>query len=355
MTDGSGYIEDGREIFDDDLDSESIAAATKNKSVTKKKKKAVSENAGKGNIQYMLSSMPSKKKKEETKLDDDDVLSELISELEDTPSTSKNITTLNQKKIKLKNSPAVSIFAEKQAAKDYMKSFSVPKKNPVKIADEKVYEIKEPKNISSEILRKIQNTDKDVTEDCEEKIFEKNNFFSNKPENNAQKTEENLSENSKSEIQPRAPKRLFEIKVENTSMIEEFDMNCSEFLTDDYDMTQIIALDSEEINSSGEAKEVITEEQLLKGWETMQKGIENNTQIDHNIDTSVLPMVENDEGKKVFRFYWWDAFEDSSIQPGCVFFFGKTYCESAGTYVSCCVVVRNIERKLYLLPRTHVR
>lgn len=64
FTDGSGYIEDGRDIFDDDLDSESIAAASalaKEKG-SKKKKKAVSANAGKGNLQFMLSNMPSKKK-----------------------------------------------------------------------------------------------------------------------------------------------------------------------------------------------------------------------------------------------------------------------------------------------------
>nr|CAI5851294.1 unnamed protein product [Callosobruchus analis] len=62
--DGSGYIEDGRDIFDDDLDSESIAHAQssgKDKG-KKRKKKAVSENAGKGNLQQMLSNMPMKKK-----------------------------------------------------------------------------------------------------------------------------------------------------------------------------------------------------------------------------------------------------------------------------------------------------
>ncbi|CAH1980883.1 unnamed protein product [Acanthoscelides obtectus] len=62
--DGSGYIEDGRDIFDDDLDSESIAqaqASGRDKG-KKRKKKAVSENAGKGNLAQMLSNMPVKKK-----------------------------------------------------------------------------------------------------------------------------------------------------------------------------------------------------------------------------------------------------------------------------------------------------
>lgn len=58
----SGYVEDGRDIFDDDYDQESISAAAQNKSTGKKKKKNVSDNAGRGKLHVMLSNMPSKKK-----------------------------------------------------------------------------------------------------------------------------------------------------------------------------------------------------------------------------------------------------------------------------------------------------
>lgn len=60
--DGAGYVEDGRDIFDDDLDAESIAVASKDGTNKKRKKKAVSEQAVKGNLQFLLSNMPSKKK-----------------------------------------------------------------------------------------------------------------------------------------------------------------------------------------------------------------------------------------------------------------------------------------------------
>lgn len=61
VLDGSGYVEDGRDIFDDDLDAESISQATKS-SNDRKRRKNVSKGAVKGNIQAMLSNMPEKKK-----------------------------------------------------------------------------------------------------------------------------------------------------------------------------------------------------------------------------------------------------------------------------------------------------
>ena len=52
--------------------------------------------------------------------------------------------------------------------------------------------------------------------------------------------------------------------------------------------------------------------------------------------------------------YWLDAFEDPYLQPGTVYLFGKTFIESAQSYVSCCVIVKHIERHIYVLPRDTV-
>lgn len=56
-----GYVEDGREIFDDDLDEESIQKDRKSK---KRDHSGVHKNVEppKGNIQKMLANMPAKKK-----------------------------------------------------------------------------------------------------------------------------------------------------------------------------------------------------------------------------------------------------------------------------------------------------
>lgn len=60
--DGAGYVEDGREVFDDDLDDENIALATK--SMKHKGKKSMTKGIpGKhSNIKNMLINMPTKSK-----------------------------------------------------------------------------------------------------------------------------------------------------------------------------------------------------------------------------------------------------------------------------------------------------
>lgn len=75
------------------------------------------------------------------------------------------------------------------------------------------------------------------------------------------------------------------------------------------------------------------------------------------IEGNTLPLQTNQNGEKVLRFYWLDAWEDKFVKPGVVFLFGKVYADpgnkKAGV-VSCCLIVKNVNRKLYLLPREYV-
>lgn len=67
-----------------------------------------------------------------------------------------------------------------------------------------------------------------------------------------------------------------------------------------------------------------------------------------------LPTTSNEAGDKVFRFFWWDAFEDPYKQPGVVYLFGKVFVGSLGEYVSCCLGIKNVPRRIFLLPREYV-
>uniref|UniRef100_A0A8C3RZW2 DNA polymerase n=1 Tax=Chelydra serpentina TaxID=8475 RepID=A0A8C3RZW2_CHESE len=86
-------------------------------------------------------------------------------------------------------------------------------------------------------------------------------------------------------------------------------------------------------------------------WTRMDKDELDLVASEVHVDPSCLPLVNGEDDDQVFRFYWLDAYEDQYSQPGVVFLFGKVWIESAETYVSCCVTVKNIERTIYLLPR----
>ncbi|KAM3720368.1 DNA polymerase alpha catalytic subunit [Dirofilaria immitis] len=60
-------------------------------------------------------------------------------------------------------------------------------------------------------------------------------------------------------------------------------------------------------------------------------------------------MCANSKGESVLRFYWVDAFEDPIRMPGTVYLFGRLI--NGGISESCCVIVKNIWRQVFFLPR----
>ncbi|VEN38662.1 unnamed protein product [Callosobruchus maculatus] len=342
--DGSGYIEDGRDIFDDDLDSESIAhaqASGKEKG-KKRKKKAVSENAGKGNLQQMISNMPTKKK-EEVKIDDDAMLSEILEEMDDAssgPLKAKLNKTIEDE---------CSIKSRKQAAMDYMKSFSVPAKKPPSITirtpkkEAKKENVpisckKEVPDIKTEIVSpKGLATQKDNTSVIKKPQI--NGDLSSQPEV-IKKEEESTIEDS-------------EVPANDTEKIKIEDDFTQECFDDDLDMSLIEEFESQDVkNKIEEPEETMVDEwhaEFSTEWENQETEIDSSM-----LDKTDIPLVVNADGKKVFRFFWWDAYEDAEKHKGVIFLFGKTYSEKVKNYVSCCVAVRNINRQIFFLPRTHV-
>jgi DNA polymerase alpha subunit A len=54
------------------------------------------------------------------------------------------------------------------------------------------------------------------------------------------------------------------------------------------------------------------------------------------------------EGDGSFRFFWLDYLE----HEGALYFIGKTIDKNTNSYVSCCVTVSNLQRNLFVLPRS---
>lgn len=70
-----------------------------------------------------------------------------------------------------------------------------------------------------------------------------------------------------------------------------------------------------------------------------------------------LPLQTNESGEQILRFFWLDAWEDRFVKPGVVYLFGRVYVDPSNKKsgsVSCCLVVRDVDRQLFLLPREYV-
>ena len=233
-----------------------------------------------------------------------------------------------------------SVFNEKKAAREYIKSFSTPK-------------VVKPVSKHVEIKTKIERPQVPSFKSVLEKS-NKNEAIESLKQTNAETVLDEHEPVLKNEItvQNNEDNRIT-TECEGRNKLHTVDNNCveSDLLDDDFDMTIV-----EDYAEPESKKEEITEEQLLSGWNTMLEGT-NNEVIDteSSIDSSHLPMIVNEDGDKVFRFFWWDAVEDRKSQPGVVFLFGKVFHESLKSYVSCCVAVRNINRKIYVLPRSYFK
>jgi DNA polymerase alpha subunit A len=68
-----------------------------------------------------------------------------------------------------------------------------------------------------------------------------------------------------------------------------------------------------------------------------------------------LPTEQDADGNPVVRMFWWDAFEDPFKHPGTVYLFGKIKSavkdSKSQQWISTCLIIRNIEKHVFLLPR----
>ncbi|CAD5116920.1 DgyrCDS5761 [Dimorphilus gyrociliatus] len=285
--DGCGYVEDGREIFDEDVDDTLNSKSSKkqknagNQSKNKKGSSTITPTPkGTGDIKRMFlasavsSSVKKRKKKEET-VNEDDVLENLMSEIKH-DSTPKTPT---------------SVLREKQQSNPFI---SKPKRPKIEIKQEKPAE-----TIQKQCIE-IPDDDDDFNEVCAS------------------------MEPIDDDIKPRSPKKVNKEEVieKKVEVKAEPKLNSLTFSSDnniDHSMWKSCSEDTE------------------KEMETVA-------------DNGSLPTLTNEAGENIIRLYWFDAYEDQMKHPGLIYLFGKI--QKDNRYVSCCITVKNIERQLFLLPRS---
>ncbi|XP_028289961.1 DNA polymerase alpha catalytic subunit isoform X2 [Gouania willdenowi] len=308
--DGTGYVEDGREIFDDELNDDVVE--TKGKGGAKgadskkhTKKPAVAKPNTIKNL-FMNSSVKRPAEKD-VDLSKDDLLGDILQDL-------------HAEKHKLLMPPAVSLKKKKSLGSP-LNPFSVrpqiPKVSP------------SAPGLKSKVIKPptIEPPPRPVVRP---------------PPSTA----------------PLPPVEKLKPKEEDVKEEEGNDLVC-----DDVDFDEPMEVDVQEekpvVENKSELKHEavavkVEEPFVIKGSSWGHGDAEvSDARVDVQVDSSQLPLVEGPDGDQVFRFYWIDAFEDPYNQPGVVYLFGKVWIESAQVHVSCCVAVRNIERSMFLLPREY--
>ncbi|XP_047424576.1 DNA polymerase alpha catalytic subunit isoform X2 [Mugil cephalus] len=326
--DGTGYVEDGREIFDDDLDEDVVESKKGQGARGADSKKATKKSAvSKPNTikSLFMNSNVKRPAEKDVDLSKDDLLGDILQDLHSEKST-------------LLTPPPVVTLKKKKSLGSPMNPFSikpqVPKESPSATA------------LKAKVIRPPPSDPAPRPP-------------SHRPPSTSVRPPE---------------KQKVKVKVEEMHEEDDEVNDASAFDGVDFDEPMEVGLKEEE--EEEEEKPAVKEDaepepkaavkvepkaepqDLLSGriessWGQDDEGGASEAPAEVLVDSSKLPLVEGPDGEQVFRFYWLDAFEDQYNQPGVVYLFGKVWIESAKFHVSCCVSIKNIERTMYLLPREY--
>ncbi|KAF6722888.1 DNA polymerase alpha catalytic subunit [Oryzias melastigma] len=307
--DGTGYVEDGREIFDDDLDDDVVEKRGKGGAKGAESKKTAKKAAvTKPNTikSLFMNSNVKKPAEKDIDLSKDDLLGDILQDL-------------HSEKPAVLAPPPVVTLKKKKSLGSPMNPFSIrpqiPKESPTtglkaKIVRPPPAEVRPPACPSPTLEKSSKKVEKVKEEEEENDSLALDEVDFDEP----MEVESELKEEA--DVKPSVPA----VKVEP----------------------------KKEPPSPGPLPSAVGGH-----WGQDEETGASEVPVEVQVDSSQLPLVEGEDGEPAFRFYWLDAFEDPYNQPGVVYLFGKVWIQSAKSHVSCCVTVKNIERTVYLLPREY--
>eukprot|EP00794_Sanderia_malayensis_P010093 gene10093-11124_t len=315
--DGSGYIDDGREIFDDDLTEEP-------QDIQKKKKEKQSASKSKVNsnkITNLFMTKAKKKKEEDVSINNDDVLDDILQSIQTSgPSESSDRKSISRKTPKRPTS-----------------NLRIPRR--LQTVEPESYTSIKLKSHKMDVARLKNKKELSVTRKPDEIVDPDIDVYDVGDDLDADNAEALVGEKHS--------------ELSKDTSFNEFDSNID--MGDDIDILEIEEEEKSLKKKEEEEVETSQDSGIHCTWEEiLQKGqVEDDKELFKNVtveESSSLPLQDVD-GEKVLRMFWLDAYEDNFHQPGTVYLFGKVFLENAKTHVSCCVTVKNIERRLFVLPR----
>ncbi|CAN9506180.1 unnamed protein product [Ophioblennius macclurei] len=317
--DGTGYVEDGREIFDDDLVDDVVEkkgkGGAKGADLKKTAKKSVVAKPNTIKSLFMNSNVKRPAEKD-VDLSKDDLLGDILQDL-------------HSEKPSLLTPPPVVTLKKKKSVGSPMNPFSIKPQTPKQ--ESPASQVSKPKVI------------RPPPSDPAPKPAVRPPVSVSPPPEKATIKEEALKEDEGGDA------LVFDSADFDEPM--EVDPEEEKPAVKDEPEVKVAAVKSEP--KAEKQDPVLISSRVGSSWGQDEEGGASTAPVEVQVDSSRLPLVEGAEGEQVFRFYWLDAFEDQYNQPGVVYLFGKVWIESAESYVSCCVSIRNIERTMYFLPREY--
>ncbi|CAK9298697.1 unnamed protein product [Gordionus sp. m RMFG-2023] len=371
VDDGSGaYRDDGREIFE--MEDEDMEENYENKKRKKTEINIVEKTKYGANIKQMFKASTKKGKNEiqDVKLQKDDILQDIIKELDQTlmapshmkPASNNNFSYIPNREKSLRHNDNFYEFHMDSVDDGY---------DPY---DEKQDQYKRDGQIPIKSSVDKNDGPLDVNQDCKylshakqkNRIAVNNHQVSQRhqdpphhdpqEENSVSAFSEDFSNdawyvNNKQEgtHADTKPLQLNDIRnISSTSVIKQ-GKNSGNILIPNETSPEIGQL------SNHPPGNYVYNKTTNKNEQKMENGDCKENNGNPNVSCLKLPLKTEFQGedlvdKRYFLIYWFDAYEDTHNNPGTLYIFGKVYEKEIKEYVSCCVIVKNIPRTVYLLP-----
>lgn len=307
---GADYYEDGREIFDDlddntnddryEREYENYGKDGKKVPLKRKQQQQEKSSAKKiGNLKnYLINNQKNVQKKtfDQMKVEDDDLLKGILDDINTTSNTTKQITTqLNRLPKKQNNKRKIDDFDEEDLISQTTTSLSQTLNNPFSISTES--NLKKMKTNDDFNFDDLDDDSLDISDLPDSSLLNNNNNI-----NKQQNQQKQQLKSNKSTMQT-----ISEEDDNNTEL--NFNVKCN--------LNRSIIVDNYQLED------------------------------DDNL-------IIKDNNDNYLRMYWIDLYEDLK-QPGTLYLFGKIYVHKIKKYLSCCVICKNVEHKIFVYPRTHFK
>ncbi|KAK6731230.1 hypothetical protein RB195_007596 [Necator americanus] len=316
--DGSGYVDHGADIFDDEEDEEDLSE--KRSKRKKKDKKDPTQKKDLGSYFAPSSTHVRGKVKDdaEVKLDDDEDLKDMLAGINDealesdffSQSSPAPLNSSKRNPFKREASPTIAPRKVK-----VMKLATPTAKN----APTHQAQVVPQNSVKTEVQMNGDDDDDYGAPDFDDYYEPPPVAVSSSPKtanNSKQLVESALNTEIKKEIEEKVE------KMEAEESAEEVEMKLAPKPT---------------------AQAMLS----TADWDDSQE-IEHEPVVEVTAGSEAFYVKE--DGQQMIRMYWLDAFEDPVKRSGTVYLFGRVNV-SGNTWASCCITVKNIFRQVFFLPR----